>query len=95
MRQSRLINDFENSVFKIEPEIGRVKAKLLELQAGQVLLSGSGASVFAVFGEDEQLQNAMEAVKVEGSWRVFSVETISRRKYRDWLNLDHIFSKDF
>lgn len=95
LRQSRLINDFENSVFKIEPEIGRVKAKLLELQAGQVLLSGSGASVFAVFGEDEQLQNAMEAVKVEGSWRVFSVETISRRKYRDWLNLDHLFSKDF
>ncbi len=95
LRQSKLISDFEKSVFNIEPEIGRVKAKLLELKAEHALLSGSGASVFAVFSGNEQLQNAVEAVKVEHRWRVFSVETISRRKYRDLLSLDDLFPRDF
>ncbi len=97
LRQSKLKNDFEKSVFKIEPEIERVKSKLLELKAEQALLSGSGASVFAVFdSEKNDCKIALEVFKMEQGWRVFSAETVSRRKYRELLNLDKIlFPKDF
>ncbi len=94
LRQSKLKNDFEKSVFKIEPEIKRVKAKLLELKAEYALLSGSGASVFAVFGENVQLQIALKALRIEQDWCVFSTETISRRKYRNLLNINK-FPKNF
>ena len=87
LRQSLLVNDFEKTVFKIEPEIGRVKKKLLELKAEHALLSGSGASIFAVFDDKEQLQNACSALKIEQDWRKFVVRTISRREYRTLLKL--------
>jgi len=83
LRQSLLVNDFEKTVFKIEGEIERVKTKLLELKAEHALLSGSGASVFAIFEDKAQLQNAFSALKIEPDWRKFVVRTISRRKYRD------------
>ncbi|MEO8073472.1 MAG: 4-(cytidine 5'-diphospho)-2-C-methyl-D-erythritol kinase [Acidobacteriota bacterium] len=96
LRQSKLINDFEKSVFKVEPEIERIKVKLLELKAEHALLSGSGASVFAVFGDNVQLQDALKALKIERDWRVFEVETVSREKYREMLKLDrNLFLKDF
>jgi 4-diphosphocytidyl-2-C-methyl-D-erythritol kinase len=56
LRQSVLINDFETSVFQTAPEIKRVKNKLLESGAIQALLSGSGASVFAIFDKEETRQ---------------------------------------
>lgn len=87
LRQSLLVNDFEKTVFKIEPEIGRVKQKLLELKAKRALLSGSGASVFAVFDDKMQLQKACSALKPEQDWRKFIVRTISRREYRTLLKI--------
>ena len=86
LQHSALINDFEETVFKIHPEIERVKKTLLTYGANQALLSGSGASVFAVFPEKEKLQNAFEKLRNESDWRVFSVETVSRREYLDSFN---------
>ncbi len=82
------VNDFENSVFGLEPEIQLVRDKLLNFGAQKALLSGSGASVFAVFDEPEQLQIAFEKSKKESGWRVFSAKTVSRRHYRDSLKLE-------
>ena len=87
LRQSLLVNDFEKTIFKIEPEIERVKQKLLELKAKHALLSGSGASVFAVFDDKKQLQNAWSALKPEQDWRKFVVKTISHTEYRALLKL--------
>lgn len=81
LRQSGLINDFENAVFKIEPEIERVKEKLFDLGAVHALMSGSGASVFAVFESKEELQTVFDALQVEKTWRKFRVETVSRESY--------------
>lgn len=83
LRQGNLKNDFERTVFAIEPEIERVKEKLLELGAIQALLSGSGASVFAVFDKQETRQTAQKALNE--NWRSFAVATISRREYREAL----------
>lgn len=85
LRQSELTNDFEKSVFEFQPEIRRVKQKLLELGAIRALLSGSGASVFAVFDKEETRQATLKALEDETNWRKFAVATISRDTYREAL----------
>jgi 4-diphosphocytidyl-2-C-methyl-D-erythritol kinase len=85
LRQSKPINDFEKSVFEFQPEIRRVKEKLLSLGAIQALLSGSGASVFAVFDKEETRQTTLKALDNESNWRKFAVATISRNQYREAL----------
>jgi 4-diphosphocytidyl-2-C-methyl-D-erythritol kinase len=82
LRHSDLKNDFEQSVFRIEPEIKRVKKKLLESGAARALMSGSGASVFAVFDKEETRQATLKALEVEINWRKFAVTTVARDEYR-------------
>lgn len=86
LRQSGLVNDFETAVFEIEPEIKRVKEKFFELEAKHAQMSGSGASVFAVFESKEKLQTAFDALQVEKRWRKYRVKTVSRESYRQALN---------
>ena len=85
LRHRVLINDFEASVFDAHPEIRRVKASLLELGAINAAMSGSGASVFAIFDKQETRQTALKALDREINWRKFAVSTISRDKYREAL----------
>lgn len=80
-------NDFENTVFAAHPEIGEVKNTLLELGATSALMSGSGASVFGLFDTEETRQTAMKALDDHVNWRKFAVATISRKQYREALNL--------
>ena len=80
--QINLSNDFEKSVFEVEPEIARVKKRLLESGANQALLSGSGASVFALFDKVETRQATQKALENEINWRQFAVATVERDKYR-------------
>ena len=85
-RQNELKNDFEASIFAVEPEIERVKKTLLELGAIKALMSGSGASVFGIFENKETRQAAEKAIENE-NWRKFAVATISRREYREAYSL--------
>ena len=85
--QSDPKNDFEPIVFKIEPEIERVKKRLLENGAKSALMSGSGASVFGIFDNEETRQATLEALENEHSWRKFAVATISREVYREKLKV--------
>lgn len=77
LRQTSLENDFEEVIFKIEPEILRAKQKLLETGAIAAALSGSGASVYGIFENEETRQAAIKAIKNE-NWRKFAVATVSR-----------------
>ncbi|MBA2525407.1 MAG: 4-(cytidine 5'-diphospho)-2-C-methyl-D-erythritol kinase, partial [Pyrinomonadaceae bacterium] len=52
-------NDFEQVIFDIEPEIGRVKRALLQAGARSALLAGSGSSVFGIFDNREAQQRAL------------------------------------
>lgn len=47
-----MVNDFEKSVFSLYPQIAEVKAKLYEIGALYASMSGSGASVYAIFGNN-------------------------------------------
>lgn len=44
-------NDFEESIFKIYPEIAAIKDKLYDMGAVYAAMSGSGSSVFGIFCE--------------------------------------------
>lgn len=46
-----MVNDFEESIFPLFPEIEIIKSKLYELGAVYASMSGSGASVYGVFKE--------------------------------------------
>ncbi|CAN5686127.1 4-(cytidine 5'-diphospho)-2-C-methyl-D-erythritol kinase [soil metagenome] len=96
LRQSKLKNDFEKTIFELEPETARAKEKLFGYGAKRALMSGSGASVYGIFDNDLKRQNAFNVLQTEQNWRVFSVETISRLDYRNFLKFDKILlDKDF
>jgi 4-diphosphocytidyl-2-C-methyl-D-erythritol kinase len=91
-----LKNDFEKTIFELEPETARAKEKLFDYGAKHALMSGSGASVFGIFDNDLKQLRAFNSLQTERSWRVFSVETISRLNYRNFLKFDKILlDKDF
>lgn len=78
---SELANDFEQVIFDMEPEIALVKTALLQTGAQAALLAGSGSSVFGIFDSREAQQRALQEIRVESGWRVFSCDTISREEY--------------
>src|SRR6185369_3751587 len=82
---SALINDLEQGVFEAFSEVGRAKKALLELGARSAAMSGSGASVFAIFDKEETRQAALKALDNEVNWRKFAVAAISRTEYREAL----------
>lgn len=86
-RQITPTNDFERVIFKIEPEIERVKHSLLETGAHSALMSGSGASVCGVFDNEETRQATIKALENESSWRRFAVATVSRGEYCEALKV--------
>jgi 4-diphosphocytidyl-2-C-methyl-D-erythritol kinase len=59
----RLFNSFEAAVFPRYPELRAIKERLLAHGAAGALMSGSGASVFALFRDPEA---AREAARAEG-----------------------------
>lgn len=81
LRHSALKNDFEQSVFADFPEVKRVKETLLELGAAHAAMSGSGASVLAIFDKQETRQAAQKALEENRDWRKFAVSTVSRENY--------------
>ncbi len=46
-----LVNDFEESVFALHPEIGQVKEQLYDMGATYAAMSGSGSALFGLFKE--------------------------------------------
>jgi 4-diphosphocytidyl-2-C-methyl-D-erythritol kinase len=46
-----LINDFEESVFALHPEIGEIKQRLYDMGAAYAAMSGSGSALYGLFKE--------------------------------------------
>jgi 4-diphosphocytidyl-2-C-methyl-D-erythritol kinase len=47
--REELVNDFEQSVFALHPEIGAIKKQLYDMGAVYAAMSGSGSSLFGIF----------------------------------------------
>jgi 4-diphosphocytidyl-2-C-methyl-D-erythritol kinase len=89
---SAMENDFEDAVFRLHPELGRLRRKLERLGARPARLSGSGAALFGVFPDRARLQGALPRFRSE-SLKVFSTTLLSRARYRaGWLESlgDHV-----
>lgn len=80
-----LQNDFDEVAFKLEPEIGRVKAALVKAGARASLLAGSGSAVFGIFDSGDALERAIQAIELEAGWRVFPCKTVPRSLYASAL----------
>lgn len=53
-------NDFEDTVFPLFPEIAAVKQQLIDMGADFASMSGSGATVFAIFSQQpEEVRNML------------------------------------
>ena len=50
--QGSVKNDFEESVFKAHPALGRIKEELLESGAVYAAMSGSGSTIFGIFDSE-------------------------------------------
>ncbi|MCX2574754.1 4-(cytidine 5'-diphospho)-2-C-methyl-D-erythritol kinase [Pedobacter sandarakinus] len=53
--KSKVVNDFETSVFAKYPQIHQIKTSLYDAGATFALMSGSGSSVFAMFNQPVKL----------------------------------------
>lgn len=49
--KDELVNDFEESVFALHPEIGHIKEQLYKMGATYAAMSGSGSALFGLFRE--------------------------------------------
>lgn len=61
--REKIVNDFEEAVFKKHPGIGVLKETLYEKGAFFALMSGSGSSVSGLFKTREEAENAAESFK--------------------------------
>ncbi len=66
-------NDFEDFVFEKYPRLREIKENLLGIGSLNVLMTGSGSTLFAVFKNKEELDNAYEEFKDEFKF-VFKTE---------------------
>lgn len=69
-----LTNDLEKVTIRSYPVLERIKSLLLDRGAGGALMSGSGPTVFGVFGEEAAAEEARDALREESRnnrWSVF------------------------
>lgn len=78
-------NDFEPAVFSRFSSLRRLRSALRNAGAECVALSGSGATVYALFARREQARRA--AVRLAGEGEVFLTETVAREDYCRALGL--------
>lgn len=68
-------NDFEDEVFAAHPVLRRIKQDLSAQGAEIALLSGSGATVFGVFTDEQAAQRARATAAADPRFTVFAVPT--------------------
>ena len=73
-------NDLEETVSAAYPEIAEVKRRLLSLGARRALMSGSGATLFAVFDNSQASERALSEMRAAGYWSE-KARAINRREY--------------
>jgi 4-diphosphocytidyl-2-C-methyl-D-erythritol kinase len=75
-----MVNDLESAVVRHWPEIGRMKAALEAAGAEGTAMTGSGSTVFGLFGDRAAARAAAGALGA-GPWRVMATELVDRRAF--------------
>lgn len=76
-----LLNDLENAAFGMHLGIESFKKIFYSLGAGNVLMSGSGSSIFSVFRKQKDAENVYEYLRVSNEYDVFLTKGISGWHY--------------
>ena len=79
-----LENHFETVVFRDQPDLKRLKQRLLQWGARQAGLTGSGSALVGLFDETGALTQAKEALRA-GDVRLLATRTLTRDQYRHSL----------
>jgi 4-diphosphocytidyl-2-C-methyl-D-erythritol kinase len=77
-------NDLEKVVFGLHPEIQKLKERVMDLGATHAMMSGSGATVFAVFDNLLTSERARNRLRSEGQWCELT-NALGRRAYQSGL----------
>ena len=78
-----VVNDFEEVVFGLHPQLKSIKGKLLRLGARPALMSGSGSTLFGIFPDRMLRDRAADSFRKEfAKDNVYSVTMVSRSRYR-------------
>jgi len=75
---SGLSNDFEGPVFRRHPRLAQIKRALLQKEAAEATLAGSGSAVFGVFPSPALARRAAVGFPHD---QTFVCETLSRARY--------------
>jgi 4-diphosphocytidyl-2-C-methyl-D-erythritol kinase len=73
-------NDFEEVVFPEYPELSEIKQALVRAGAKYASLSGSGSTLYGLFGSMKQARSAAEKLRKRG-WTARATTTLTRRQY--------------
>ena len=72
-----LCNDLEPVAMQRCPDILQIKKELNRLGARGALMSGSGSSVFGLFGSADEARNAVRCLMNRTGWQVFQARLIA------------------
>jgi 4-diphosphocytidyl-2-C-methyl-D-erythritol kinase len=72
-----LCNDLESVTEVLHPEIAALKRRLLGYGALGALMTGSGGSVFGLFGDADHARRAAGSLEMPAGWRVFTAELLT------------------
>jgi 4-diphosphocytidyl-2-C-methyl-D-erythritol kinase len=73
-------NDFEEVVFPEHPELSEIKHALERAGARYASLSGSGSTLYGLFGSMKLARSAAEKLRRQG-WAAQATSTMTRRQY--------------
>jgi 4-diphosphocytidyl-2-C-methyl-D-erythritol kinase len=79
-RAAQMINDLEAPIARHYPEIDTMKAALRRAGARAAAMSGSGSTVYGLFGRRQDALLAVERLSGSG-WRVLLTESLGRGEY--------------
>ena len=86
-----LENDFENVVYQTYPEIFKIKEELISCGALSASLSGSGSTVYGIFGSQDDAQRAEGRLKADTFWSK-SCSVVQWQDYGLWSRLSRFES---
>src|SRR5262249_41055888 len=78
--QAGIQNDFERVVFPEYPELDEAKSALVRAGAKYASLSGSGSTLFGLFGSREAARSAVSRLRKAG-WAAQATSTLTRAAY--------------
>ena len=78
--QAGIQNDFEQVVFPEYPELGEAKSALVRAGANYASLSGSGSTLYGLFGSRQAAASAVTRLRKAG-WAAQATSTLTRAAY--------------